>query len=553
MRPRPGRLGDVTDDGHRAVQRPAVQDPQLHRGQVLGLVDHDVTVGAHRVRVLVLRPWAQQFERFVEQRDVVVGEHDVGRVGPALTHQQTTLAVVEVPRGRRTQQAPRAEQVVEQLGGGQDRPHALERLSHHRFPSHPLAHHLGTLLIARRVGERLEEQLLDVTAPGVVGADPATDLVDDLGRGLRGQRQALQPVGHPQRLAQRVLAIAHGPADHPDHAGVTLDVGHLGGVGAADPDVWDQIGQHGDLHAGFAERRKDLFDVGQEQPVRSDHQHPLPLEREAVGVQQVGRPVQRHHGLARARATLDHQDSGQLRTDDAVLFGLDGPDDVGQPSRPGLLERRDQRSVTLHLSLVERLGRGTEQLVVHAQQPRAPAGEVAAATQPHRIHAGRPVEGLGERRTPVHHHRIAVLVGDRDAPDVVRLVGSRSRRCLVVAVDIGIGVDATEDQRAVADVELPEPDSHPVPDHVALVAVLERAALAVDDLVAHGRDDPLGPLQRLVGVIDVRLLGIELGMVGHSRSQGGKGGSTSVATGRADPTGAGTATAAADLLGWGDV
>ena len=44
--PRAGGLGDVADDGHRAVERAAGEHAQLHRREVLRLVDHDVAVGA---------------------------------------------------------------------------------------------------------------------------------------------------------------------------------------------------------------------------------------------------------------------------------------------------------------------------------------------------------------------------------------------------------------------------------------------------------------------------------------------------------------------------
>ena len=44
--PGAGGLGDVADDGHRPVERTTADHPQLHRRQVLDLVDDDVAVGA---------------------------------------------------------------------------------------------------------------------------------------------------------------------------------------------------------------------------------------------------------------------------------------------------------------------------------------------------------------------------------------------------------------------------------------------------------------------------------------------------------------------------
>ena len=62
-----------------------------------------------------------------------------------------------------------------------------------------------------------------------------------------------------------------------------------------------------------------------------------------------------------------------------------------------------------------------EQLVLEPEQLAALDGEVAAAGEAHRLTAGRPVERLGDRRPPVDHDRLAVLVGDGEAADVEAL------------------------------------------------------------------------------------------------------------------------------------
>ena len=68
-----------------------------------------------------------------------------------------------------------------------------------------------------------------------------------------------------------------------------------------------------------------------------------------------------------------------------------------------------------------------EQLVLDAEQLAALDGEVAAAGQAHRVAPGGPVERLGDRRPPVDHDRLAVLVGHGQPADVEalgrRLVG----------------------------------------------------------------------------------------------------------------------------------
>ena len=103
---------------------------------------------------------------------------------------------------------------------------------------------------------------------------------------------------------------------------------------AADADVGHQVAEGGDLHARLAQAGEHLLDVRQEHAVGAHDQDPLTLEREAVAVEQVGGPVQRHDRLAGAGTALDDQDAGQLRADDDVLFDLDGGDDVGQAARP---------------------------------------------------------------------------------------------------------------------------------------------------------------------------------------------------------------------------
>ena len=84
-------------------------------------------------------------------------------------------------------------------------------------------------------------------------------------------------------------------------------------VAAPHAHVVDQVGQHRQLDAGLAERRQHLLDVAEEQAVGPDDQHALALEREAVRVEEVGGPVQRHDGLAGAGTALHHQHAGQRR------------------------------------------------------------------------------------------------------------------------------------------------------------------------------------------------------------------------------------------------
>jgi hypothetical protein len=78
---------------------------------------------------------------------------------------------------------------------------------------------------------------------------------------------------------------------------------------------------------------------------RPDDEHAAAGEPVAVGVEQVRDPVQRDGGLARPGAALDHDGARQRQTDDLVLLGLDGGDDVAHagPARRG--EGGEERGV----------------------------------------------------------------------------------------------------------------------------------------------------------------------------------------------------------------
>ena len=115
-------------------------------------------------------------------------------------------------------------------------------------------------------------------------------------------------------VAQRTLPIGDRPVDDGGHAGVALDPSCrrrlLRAVaGGGEADVGHEVGEHDLLHSGLAERRQDAFDVAQEDPVRPDHEDALVLQREAVGVQQVGGPVEGDHRLAGAGTALDDEDT----------------------------------------------------------------------------------------------------------------------------------------------------------------------------------------------------------------------------------------------------
>ena len=164
-----------------------------------------------------------------------------------------------------------------------------------------------------------------------------------------------------------------------DMRGVALDASSQRGVGrvagAAPLDVGHEVGEHDLLDARLAERRQDALDVAEEHAVRADHEHALVLEREAMGVEQVGGAVQGDDGLAGAGAALDDEHAGLRRADDLVLLGLDRGDDVAERAGAAALERGEQRRVAAQ----RRTGVG---IVAVGHQPVVVAdAEVPAAEQ----------------------------------------------------------------------------------------------------------------------------------------------------------------------------
>ena len=396
--------------------------------------------------------------------------------------QQFDLVAAEPGAGRGAQQRLRSIEVVHQVGRGEHGPHPLQRLAHLDRVREALAN-LGRIGgAACAAGQRREERLLHQPAPGVVLADPPGRLGHDLSRLLHAEMQPLQLVADSQIASQGPAAVPHRAAQHSGHARVALDAADGLAVEARHSHRGaEQVGQHGLLHAGLPQRGQHLLDVGEEQAVGPHHQHALALQGEPVGVQQVGGPMQRHHGLAGAGASLHHHDARHLRADHPVLLALDGGHDVAETTSASRLQRGDQcararpsveaaiagmaaGAVEVPVGQVEADGGLlAEELVLDPQQGAAPGCEVPPALQAERLAAGGPVEGLGHRCPPVHQDRVVIGVPQTDPSDVEPL--TRSRR-----------VDAAEHQRPVPDVELGQPGEGGFQHGLALESGLGGAA-----------------------------------------------------------------------------
>lgn len=89
--------------------------------------------------------------------------------------------------------------------------------------------------------------------------------------------------------------------------------------------------------------------------------------------------------------------------------------------------------------------------------------------------------------------------------------------CARWTVGYGLCVDAPENERHLAQIQLAQACVHTVPHHIAFETVLVSTATAILDLAPHGLNLPTGGFQASVCVVDVDLLRLELGML-HSTS-----------------------------------
>ena len=165
---------------------------------------------------------------------------------------------------------------------------------------------------------------------------------------------------------------------------------------------------------------------------------------------------------------------------------------------------RDRSSAAMQRAFaddLEALGVGAadvEHLVVEVDHGAAPGQQVAAPDQTHRVAPRRPVEGLRGGGPPVDDERVADLVEDREAPDLVGLAAG--------------AVDAPEAQRRTAQLEVLEALIGEGEEALPLDAGLAGRGLAELAVVAHDVDGgPAHVLQALIGAIDSLLLGADLG------------------------------------------
>ena len=241
-------------------------------------------------------------------------------------------------------------------------------------------------------------------------------------------------------------------------------------------------------HAAFAERGQDVGDVVEERPVRPDDEDAVARQTPAMLEHQIGGAVQGDGRLAGAGATLDDEHLIDRRSDDEVLLRLDRRHDLAH--RPGafctdLGEHRvgDATGDVGGIRIVKVLVEVRRDLALVEGEPPAQA-------DPQRVGTGCPVERCGDRRSPIDHHRVVLIVLDVPTPEIPPF-----------AVDI----DAAEEVSGAGAAQVVERlgDSH----LDVLAGDLVGRALGVDVLQALDH-----PVTAAPGECEARPFGVQLGV-----------------------------------------
>jgi hypothetical protein len=367
----------------------------------------------------------------------------------------------------------------------------------------------GPDLVGEEPGHRVERGLVEADPRRVVRLPAVLRATHRVRHELRGHDQALPFDVERDGLGRRHLAGADGTPEQVGHLRRALHGGDVPPVvdGRGHPRVERAEGRHHD--AGLAERGQHLLDVGQERRGRPDDEHAGTPEAVAVGVEQVGRPVQCHGGLAGAGSALHDEHALERRPDDAVLFALDRRDDVGHPAGAFCGHGREQRALALQVRPLVVVERGVEDLVLDVHDGAALERQVPSGPHAHRVRRGGLVERARARDPPVEQERSVLVVAEAHPTDVPeRVVVRVGVRDLETAEDEPVA-DAFERRDGV----LVEPG-----EGVALAPTL---VVATDGLSAGVGQTRGGVGRQLVETaeqaVDVVAFAVDLGRFGNGR------------------------------------
>jgi hypothetical protein len=135
-------------------------------------------------------------------------------------------------------------------------------------------------------------------------------------------------------------------------------------------------------------------------------------------------------------------------------------------------------------------------------------GHVTSSRQSERLDTGRTVERFGHRRAPIDHQRIEFFIRDRQTSHVV----------LVDATPlIGGVVDATEEERLVADGQLVQAMQRRTHDHVTFDEVARATHVRHRGAVTEGPGLVTHVIEGGESEIEEDLFLFDLTLVGHPR------------------------------------
>ncbi len=353
-----------------------------------------------------------------------------------------------------------------------------------------------------------------VLGPGLAGP-VGVALVNDAGQEIT-ERRSTGPVGNPtgangaselvevvgchddpdaavadlEIAVGRPSLVAEGSGDDLGHPFVALEPGRGRKILGPNRRVGDQVGQHRLDDGLLTERGEHGCDVAEKGPVGTENEHSRACQG-VVAEEEECRPVEADGGLARARPSLDGQDSGHRGADDDVLLGLDRGHDVEHLARAAPFEL-GQQGITApdpRTFVVGVDGIGAEQIVGHLHELAALDDELAAPGDAERVLDGRSVERNGDGRAPLDDHWVAVCVFDVATPHVPRLAR--------------FGVEATEAERSQRVAEL----EHSPLERGQEVRIFGRGGQQAGGALPHR-------LEALVRPIDVGLFPVEFGIGG---------------------------------------
>ena len=215
------------------------------------------------------------------------------------------------------------------------------------------------------------------------------------------------------------MPIGDRGTEHVQDLQRALEARGLLAVLGGDAQAGHEVPDGHERHVRLAQRRQNTADVVQERRGWPDHQHAVAFDPLALGVEQVGDAVQRHHRLPGARAAFDHQNPGVIEPDDLVLLGLDGRDDVAHALPARCVDRRQQRRIPALI------GTGSaEDLVGEIDDPPSEGVELPTPTHVLRGRGGGHIERARRRCPPIEQQWfvLVVRIEDADAADVQTLV-----------------------------------------------------------------------------------------------------------------------------------